>query len=141
AAGPGCARAGSRRGRGCARVRAGRSAARGAARLGRVTPWVAIDAARLGGRACTASRGRSSAVAPRWRSRPSLLEVAPGDETAEGDKVIAAAYGSSGSARPSRKVRAPQGRVLAFDQSGRPEGKCHRKQTARVRVGKGERVR
>ena len=30
----------------------------------------------------------------------------------------------------SRKVGAPQGRVLANGQSGRPAGKCHRKQTA-----------
>jgi hypothetical protein len=44
--------------------------------------------------------------------------------------------------RPSRKVRAPQGRVLVFQgQSGRLEGKCHREQTAQVRLGKGERVR
>jgi hypothetical protein len=36
-----------------------------------------------------------------------------------------------------RKVRAPQGVVLANGQSGQPEGKCHRKQTA----GRFERTR
>ena len=44
----------------------------------------------------------------------------------------------------SRKVGTPQGRVLANGQSGRPEGKCHRKQTADGRetgTGKGETVR
>jgi len=30
----------------------------------------------------------------------------------------------------SRKVGAPQGRVLANGQSGRPEGQCNREQTA-----------
>ena len=30
----------------------------------------------------------------------------------------------------SRKVGTPQGRVLANGQSGRPEGQCHREQTA-----------
>ncbi len=29
-----------------------------------------------------------------------------------------------------RKVGAPQGRVLANGQSGRPEGQCHREKTA-----------
>ena len=29
-----------------------------------------------------------------------------------------------------RNVRTPQGRVLGNSQSGRPEGQCHRKQTA-----------
>ena len=38
-----------------------------------------------------------------------------------------------------RKVGAPKGMVLANGQSGRPEGKCHRKQTARN--GNGETVR
>ena len=43
----------------------------------------------------------------------------------------------------SRKVRPPQGRVLANRQSGRPAGQCHREQTAapRKRDGKGETVR
>jgi len=61
---------------------------------------------------------------------------------------------SAGWSRPdairSRKVGAPQGRVLARGQSGRPAGKCHRKQTAdgdlslsrgTGRTGKGETVR
>jgi len=34
--------------------------------------------------------------------------------------------------RDGRKVRAPQGRVLANGQGGRPHGQCHRKQTAAV---------
>jgi len=38
-----------------------------------------------------------------------------------------------------RKVRAPQGRMVANGDWGRPQGKCHRKQTARK--GKGETVR
>ncbi len=43
----------------------------------------------------------------------------------------------------SRKVGAPQGRVLASGQSGRPAGKCHREQTAdgSQSTGKGETVR
>ncbi len=42
-----------------------------------------------------------------------------------------------------RKVGAPQSRVLANGQSGRPAGKCHRKQTADgpKGTGKGETVR
>jgi hypothetical protein len=44
-----------------------------------------------------------------------------------------------------RKVGAPQGRMLANGQSGRPEGKCHREQTADGTAspctGKGETVR
>lgn len=40
-----------------------------------------------------------------------------------------------------RKVRAPQGRVLVNGQSGQPEGKCHREQTAGACAGKGETVR
>ena len=46
----------------------------------------------------------------------------------------------AGGASRERKVRAPQGRVPANGRSGRPEGKCHRKQTAVAR-GKGEMVR
>ena len=38
--------------------------------------------------------------------------------------------GSVASAAGLRKVGAPQGRVLANGQSGRPAGKCHREQTA-----------
>ena len=49
------------------------------------------------------------------------------------------------SKRHGRKVRAPQGRMLANGQWGRPRGKCHRKQTAAlVRKdprGKGETAR
>jgi hypothetical protein len=46
----------------------------------------------------------------------------------------------------SRKVGTPKGRVLVNGQSGRLEGKCHRKQTADGvssgrRTGKGETVR
>gem|GEM_PF-4715202 len=33
------------------------------------------------------------------------------------------------------------GRDAGEGQSGRPEGKCHRERTARVRTGKGEKVR
>ena len=47
----------------------------------------------------------------------------------------------AGGASRERKVRAPQGRVLANGRSGRPEGKCHRKQTAVAKDGKGETVR
>ncbi len=39
-------------------------------------------------------------------------------------------FGCADSARPGRKVRAPQGRVLANGQEGRPYGKCHRNYTA-----------
>ena len=35
-----------------------------------------------------------------------------------------------GAIRRGRKVRAPQGRVLANGQGGQPHGQCHRKQTA-----------
>jgi len=43
-----------------------------------------------------------------------------------------------------RKVGAPQSRMLANGQSGQPEGKCHRKQTADdsiSKTGKDETVR
>jgi hypothetical protein len=43
--------------------------------------------------------------------------------------------------RDGRKVRAPQGRVLGNAQGGKPHGKCHRKQTAARKSGKGETVR
>jgi len=51
-----------------------------------------------------------------------------------------------GRATVSRKVGAPQGKVLANGQSGRPAGKCHREQTADGgahgrRTGEGETVR
>ena len=36
----------------------------------------------------------------------------------------------------SRKVRPPQGRVLANRQSGRPAGQCHREQTAALLAGR-----
>ena len=41
----------------------------------------------------------------------------------------------------SRKVRAPQGMVLVNGQGEQSHGKCHRKYTAGVRLGKGEMVR
>jgi len=41
-----------------------------------------------------------------------------------------------------RKVRAPQGRVVANSDWGQPQGKCRRKYTAfRMSNGKGEKVR
>ena len=41
-----------------------------------------------------------------------------------------------------RKVRAPQGRVVANSDWGRPQGQCRRKDTAfRMSKGKGEKVR
>ncbi len=50
-------------------------------------------------------------------------------------------------ARRSRKVRTPQGRVLGNTQTGQPDGKCNREQTAdgaprhaAEPTGKGERV-
>ncbi len=53
----------------------------------------------------------------------------------------------AGPASPDgRKVRAPQGRMVANGDWGRPQGKCHRKYTARVLerrsvAGKGEKAR
>jgi len=49
------------------------------------------------------------------------------------DRVIAALIPSA-----SRKVRAPQGKVVGNAHPGQPAGKCHRKQTADGNVGKGE---
>ncbi len=43
-------------------------------------------------------------------------------------------------ARGRRKVRTPQGREVRNANWGRPEGKCHRKQTAGPWAGKGEKV-
>ena len=40
-----------------------------------------------------------------------------------------------------RKVRAPQGRMVANGDRGRPQGKCHRKYTAQRMLGKGEKAR
>ncbi len=37
---------------------------------------------------------------------------------------------AAGGIVPRRKVRAPQGRVVANSDRGRPQGKCNRKQTA-----------
>ena len=42
--------------------------------------------------------------------------------------------------RNVRKVRTPQDRMLDNFQAGRPDGKCHRKYTASLRAGKGEKV-
>jgi len=47
----------------------------------------------------------------------------------------------AGGSLHGRKVRASPGQALGNTQSGRPEGKCHRKQTAGFRAGKGEKVR
>jgi len=47
----------------------------------------------------------------------------------------------AGGAIRGRKVRASPEQALDNIQSGRPEGQCHRKQTAGPRVGKGETVR
>ncbi len=50
-------------------------------------------------------------------------------------------------ARPSRKVRTSQGKVVGESDPGKPAGKCHRKHTADgastrgARTGKGEKVR
>jgi len=55
-------------------------------------------------------------------------------------------------ARPGRKVRTPQGRVVGNAHRGQPQGKCHRKDTATSAAlalflvegcprGKGEKVR
>ena len=38
-----------------------------------------------------------------------------------------------------RKVRAPQGRMLANGQAGRPDGKCRRKEDSRCPLYAGER--
>jgi hypothetical protein len=40
-----------------------------------------------------------------------------------------------------RKVRAPKSRALGNTQSGRPEGKCHRNDTARRRLSPERRCR
>ena len=40
-----------------------------------------------------------------------------------------------------RKVRAPAGRMPGNAWGARAHGKCHRKYTARLRLGKGEMVR
>jgi len=58
-----------------------------------------------------------------------LLRV-PGPATLE---VTVSQPGDRGVSPPGvslRKVGAPQGRMLASGQSGRPAGKCHREQTA-----------
>src|SRR6056297_1297966 len=60
-----------------------------------------------------------------------------------GDRRPPSRLGSSGHARRSlgegggRKVRAPQGRVVPNGDRGRPQGKCHRKQTVRRSLGEG----
>src|SRR5690606_19729639 len=48
--------------------------------------------------------------------------------------------GGRGAVRASRKGRTAQGRVVGNPDPGRPEGQCHREQTATVRGGKGETV-
>src|SRR3954454_7706153 len=48
--------------------------------------------------------------------------------------------GSRPSGRESRKVRAPQGKVVGNTHPGQPAGQCHRKQTAALGSGKGETV-
>jgi len=42
--------------------------------------------------------------------------------------------------RAGRKVRAPQGAMLANGEGERSHGKCHRKENADLRVGKAETV-
>ena len=51
------------------------------------------------------------------------MEIGWGER--RGERAVAPALG------PGRKVRAPQDRVLDNVQSGKPEGKCNREQTAR----------
>src|SRR5579883_741868 len=92
-----------------------------------------------------ADPGRVPGLAPpraeAYRSAGSLWEHGPDGESAGWPRSGGGVDPSPG----SRKVGTPQGRVLASGQSGRPAGKCHRKQTAdggpRGRTGKGETVR
>jgi len=55
--------------------------------------------------------------------------------------MVGAARADAGAITRGRKVRAPQGRVLANGQPRRLAGQRHRKQTARREAGKGETVR
>jgi len=94
-------------------------------------------------------------AALRWTVEPGAFEVAMGSssrkihltgrfecyprEVRGAGRAIAAATD-----QPGRKVRTPQGSVLANGQRGRPQGKCHRKHTAELAGtagGKGEKVR
>ncbi len=75
-----------------------------------------------------------------WLSVPSVHDRRPSPEEGGQPEDHSRAYwravsrpgGRGTTAVPivSRKVGAPQGRVLARRQSGRPAGKCHREQTA-----------
>ena len=64
------------------------------------------------------------------RATMPACEAGPGDRATGGNPGV-------------RKVRAPQGRMLANGQAGRPDGKCRRKEDSHLRAsvkGKAETV-
>jgi hypothetical protein len=96
----------------------------------RMRPHGQVPSTRRRTTQATAEFGGVRCVEPALLGRQCRKRAHPPELALTGEKLNEPSRWQPPQGVCGRKVRAPQSRVLANGQSGRPAGKCHRKQTA-----------